>query len=76
MFPFWLPDSQEVEKIELPPKALDRPELGRVSEPDRRRLFLSVTADDAAEEAMELEWRRPGLVAARRLAVEVEREVV
>ena len=48
--------SQEDENIEGP-KALLRPPVERVSEPERRRLLRSVAAE---AEAMEAEWRRPG----------------
>ena len=49
-------ESHEVEKIELPPNALERPaEAGKVSEPDLRRLLRSVTAELAADDAMEVE---------------------
>lgn len=47
-------ESHEVEKIELP-NALDKPAEGRVNEPDLRRLLRSVRADEAAEDATEVE---------------------
>jgi hypothetical protein len=57
-------DSHEEEKM-LGPKALDKLFVGSVvSEPDRRRLFRSVIAGEATEEAMEAEWRKLGRIGA------------
>jgi hypothetical protein len=47
-------ESHEEEKMEGP-KALESPPVGRVSDPDRRRLLGSLAADDATEEATEVE---------------------
>ena len=54
--PFRLFESHDVEKIDAPPNALDNPAaVGRVREPDLRRLLRSVTAEVAADEAIEAE---------------------
>lgn len=42
-----------------------------MSDPDRRRLFRSVTADDATEEATEVECRKPGRTGVAKLEVGV-----
>jgi hypothetical protein len=52
-------DSQEDEKIDGP-KALDNPPVGKVSDPDLSRLLRSFAADEATEEAIEAECRKPG----------------
>ena len=52
------------------PNAFERPPEGKVSDPDLRRLFRSVTADAAADDATEVAWRNPGLGGGGRLGVE------
>jgi hypothetical protein len=59
-------DNQEDEKIEGP-NALESPPVGRVNDPDLRRLFRSVTVDEETGDAIEAEWRKAGRVGAARL---------
>lgn len=59
--PLRLLESQEVEKMEPPPKAFESPAAGILSEPDRRRLLRSVTADVAADDATDVVCRSAGL---------------
>ena len=53
-FPPFLDESHEDEKMDGP-NAFDNPPVGSVSEPDRRRLLRSVSADEATDEATEAE---------------------
>lgn len=63
-YPAPLFDNQEEENMDGP-KALESPPLGSVSEPDRRRLLRSPPiVAEGTDGAMELAWRREGLVAA------------
>ena len=52
--PFLEEESHDEEKMDGP-NAFDRPPVGSVSEPDLRRLLRSVSADEAADEAIEVE---------------------
>ena len=52
--PFLEEDSHDEEKMDGP-NSFDRPPVGSVSEPDLRRLLRSVSADEAADEAIEVE---------------------
>lgn len=49
------------------PKAFERPAEGKVSDPDLRRLLRSVVAEEAAVDATEVAWRKPGRACAGRI---------
>ena len=52
--PPFLEESHDEEKMDGP-NAFDNPPVGRVSEPDLRRLLRSVSAEEATDEATEAE---------------------